>query len=198
MSRSRSEARNEPSRWWSSYLRLGAWLFSGCWLLEFGICALQQRRNAHQPLAILQGGLEPWRLLRTRLKAAPMLCIITRLVKCGLLLAWFLLLAGCSRRDTALSQQIVGTWTRESFEITLSADGSFVSQWTRPTSSLTYQGTWRLQDSSVVSTTVTNCTAQGTTNFQAVGSVDRWVIIRANRSDLVWSNSGQTISLKRK
>ena len=118
-------------------------------------------------------------------------------MKFAFLFASLLLLTGCSP-DTKLRDQITGTWAREdTYQTTLAADGSFISQWTLPTKTLIYQGTWKIQDGGVVST-VTNCIAQGTTNFQAVGSVDRWVIVRLDRSDLVWSNDGQTISLKRK
>lgn len=118
-------------------------------------------------------------------------------MKSALLFASLLLFAGCNRRDADLRQHIAGTWTRDSFEMTLSAEGSFVSRWTHSTSSLIYQGTWTVRDGGVVST-ITNCIAHGTTNFEAVGSVERWAIVRLDRSDLVWSNEGQTISLKRK
>jgi hypothetical protein len=118
-------------------------------------------------------------------------------VKFALLFASFLLFAGCSR-DTKVRDQIAGTWVRDdTFEVRLAADGSFISQWIQPTKSVTFQGMWRVHNGDVV-TTLTNCIAQGTTNFQAVGSVDRWVIVRLDRSDLVWSNNGQTISLRRK
>ena len=109
-----------------------------------------------------------------------------------------LLLAGCRRGDTELHDQIAGTWKGPgTFEMTLAADGTFVSQSTLPAKRLTYQGTWKVQDGGVVST-LTNCNAEGTTNFQAVGSVEHWAILRADRTDLVWSNNGQTISFKRK
>lgn len=118
-------------------------------------------------------------------------------MKLTLLFASLLLLTSCSR-DTKLRDQITGTWTRDdSFQTTLAADGSFISQWTHPAMTVTYQGTWKVQDGGVVST-ITNRTAQGTTNFQTVGTVERWAIVRLDRSDLVWSNNGQTISLRRK
>ena len=108
-----------------------------------------------------------------------------------------LVLSACSREDK-LREQLTGTWTRDdTFQMTLAADGSFVSQWTLPTKSLTYKGTWKVQDGAVVST-ITNSIARGTTNFQAAGTVDRWVIVKVAGDDLVWSNAEQTISLKRK
>jgi len=58
-------------------------------------------------------------------------------------------------------------------------------------------GTWEVQGGSVVST-ITNCVGQGTTNFQKVGTSDRWVIIRADPGELIWSNDEQTVYLKRK
>ena len=118
-------------------------------------------------------------------------------MKIALLFASLLLLTSCSR-DTKLRDHVVGTWTREdTLQLTFAADGSFTTQWTFPTKTLTYQGTWRVQEGGVVST-ITNCIARGITNFQAVGTVERWVIVRLDRSDLVWSNEGQTISLRRK
>ena len=119
-------------------------------------------------------------------------------MKSALLVPLLLLVGGCSRRDAELCDQIIGTWTNDDvFEVTLNPDDSFISKWTRPASKVTYLGTWRVQDGVVVSE-ITNAIAQGTTNLQVVGTVDRWVIIRADCTDLVWSNDGQTISLKRK
>lgn len=66
-----------------------------------------------------------------------------------------LLLSSCSPRDAKLREQIIGTWIRgDRFEITLATDGSFVSQWTQPTKSLTYQGSWMVRDGDVVSTCI--------------------------------------------
>ena len=108
------------------------------------------------------------------------------------------LLAGCDRSETQLHRQIAGSWVRDSqFEMSLSADGSFVSHWTLPDKSLTYQGTWQIQDGSMIST-ITNCVAEGTTNFEHIGSVDHWSIIQADRTRLVFSNKDGVISLTRK
>jgi hypothetical protein len=110
----------------------------------------------------------------------------------------FLLLLSACNRESKLREQLAGTWARDgTFQLTLAADGSFVSQRTLPTKSLTYQGTWKMHDGNVVFT-ITNSIARGTTNFQAVGTVDRWVVVKIDRNDLVWSNAEQTISLKRK
>lgn len=123
--------------------------------------------------------------------------IMKALVKLTLLFVSFALLVGCTRRDAKLQERIVGTWTRDNaFQITFSTDGSYVSQWTTPTKKVTYQGTWRIQDNAVVFVN-TNCVAEGTTNVQAIGSVDRIAIIRADKSNLVYTFYGQTISLKR-
>lgn len=121
-------------------------------------------------------------------------------MKVTLLLASFLLLPACSRRDSKLHEQMIGTWTRgETFEMRLAADGTYVSQWSGRTARVTFEGTWNVRDSVMVAK-LTNCVAQGTTNFPAIGSVDRCAIIRADQTDLVYSNfeQGQTISLKRK
>jgi hypothetical protein len=109
-----------------------------------------------------------------------------------------LLLTGCNHRDTRLREQIVGTWTNDNnFVMTFAADGGLVSRWAMPAKELTYQGMWTVQDGVLVST-LTNCIAQGTTNFEAVGSVDHFKIVQADHNDLVFAGEGQTISLKRK
>jgi hypothetical protein len=109
-----------------------------------------------------------------------------------------LLFIGCSRRDAKFRDQVTGTWTlNDKFETRLSADGSFVSHWALSNKSLTYQGTWKIQDAVMVST-LTNCIAEGTTNFERVGSVDYFAIIRADSTGLVFSNNNQMISFTRK
>jgi len=116
----------------------------------------------------------------------------------SLVIALSLVLFGCGRRDTQLQKELVGSWVRDSyFEMSLSPDGSFVSRVTTTKYNLTYQGTWKIQDGSMVST-LTNGIAAGTTNFERVGSVDRYAIIRADSTHLVYSNDGQTISFRRK
>jgi hypothetical protein len=109
-----------------------------------------------------------------------------------------LVMFGCGRRDAQLQKEVVGDWTRDGyFEMSLSPDGSFVSHWTTTNKNLTYQGTWKIQDGSVVST-ITNCIAEGTTNYERVGSVERWAVIRADSTGLVYSNNNQVVSLTRK
>ena len=109
----------------------------------------------------------------------------------------FLFLFACNR-ETELREQVTGTWMRgDDFEMTLAADGTFISRWTLPAKSVVYQGTWKVQSDRVVST-ITNCIAQGTTNVQPSGTVDHWVIVRTGPSELIWSNDGQSISLTRK
>jgi hypothetical protein len=123
-------------------------------------------------------------------------------------IAWFLrflpllflalALPGCDRGETKLHQELAGTWVRDSqFEMKLSADGSFVSHGAVSNQSWTYQGTWKLRDGCLVST-LTNCIAEGTTNFERVGSVESCTIIRADATTLVFSNDNQIISLRRK
>ncbi len=121
-----------------------------------------------------------------------------RTVELITIFALLLLLAGCSRRDAELRKHITGTWTgNNTFEITLAADGSLVSHYAWPTKSITYQGTWKVQDGDIISG-LTNCTAQGTTNFEPAGRTDHFTVLKADDTDLVWSVDGQTISLKRK
>jgi len=85
----------------------------------------------------------------------------------------------------------------ETFEMDLSADHHFVSMCTMRESSVTYKGTWEVQEG-VWFAKITNCIPLGTTNFQTVGSVDKFTIIHVDQTDLVYTNETQTISLKRK
>lgn len=116
-----------------------------------------------------------------------------------MIVALSLPLFGCSRSDANLQKEVVGTWalgSHTNFEMTLSPDGSFVSQWTTTNKSLTYGGTWKIQNGSMFAT-ITNCIAKGYTNFEGVGSVDRYEIIRADSTSLVYSNDNQIISFER-
>ena len=108
--------------------------------------------------------------------------------------------AELQRNDAALHRNMVGSWSRGPFfKMTLAPDGSFVSDvaHTNGLTYLTYQGTWGVRDGQFIATT-TNCIAQNTTNFEAVGSVNRYKIIQADDSNLVYGVPGQTISLKRR
>jgi hypothetical protein len=114
------------------------------------------------------------------------------------MVALSLVLFGCGRRDAQLQKEVVGNWTRDGyFQMSLSPDGSFVSHWATTNMSLTYQGTWKIQDGSMVST-ITNCMAEGTTNYERVGSVDSFKIIRSDSTGLVCSNNNQIMSMTRK
>ena len=79
----------------------------------------------------------------------------------------------------------------------LSSDGTFFSHWTTTNKSVIYQGKWKLQDGSMI-TTLTNCVAEGTTNFERVGTVHSFQIIQVDSTSLVYSYENQTISLSRK
>ena len=80
--------------------------------------------------------------------------------------------------------------------MTLSPDGSFVSHWATTNRSLTYQGTWKILKGRMVFTN-TNCVAEGTTNFEQIGNVESYVIIRADSTGMVYSNDDQIISFRR-
>jgi hypothetical protein len=108
-----------------------------------------------------------------------------------------LVLSGCGRPDAELRGQMVGTWTNQNFVMTLADDDSFVSGWGTTNRKVTYQGTWTVKGGTIV-TILTNCIAQGTTNIESVGTVDRFKIVQANQNDLVYTKENQTISLKRK
>ena len=108
-----------------------------------------------------------------------------------------LLLFGCGRSDAHLNKEVFGSWAQSShFKMMLSPDGSFVSHWATTNKSLTYQGTWKIQRASLIYT-VTNCIAEGYTNFEGVGSVGRYAIIRVDSTRLVYSNYDQIISFRR-
>jgi hypothetical protein len=109
-----------------------------------------------------------------------------------------LLLFGCGRGGAQLQKEVAGNWTLGSyFQMSLSPDGSFISHWTTTNVNLTYQGTWKIEGASLVST-ITNCMAEGTTNYERVGSVEHWAIIRADSTGLVCSNNNQVVSYTRK
>lgn len=108
-----------------------------------------------------------------------------------------LLLFGCGCGDARLQKEVVGNWMRDNyFKMTLYPNGSFISHWASTNRTLTFEGTWKIQDGCMV-TTLSNCTAVGTTDFERVGSVDRYVIIRADSTGLVYSNNNQIISFIR-
>lgn len=110
-----------------------------------------------------------------------------------------LLIAGCGRCETKLRNMISGNWVRGDggFEINFSPDGSFVSQWTNSNGSVSYQGTWTIQDGSLI-TTLTNSVSKGITNYERGERVDNFRIIRADSATLVYSNENQIVSLSRK
>lgn len=112
-------------------------------------------------------------------------------------MALSLLLVGCSR-DARLRKEVTGDWAGGSnFKMTLFRDGSFVSEWIAPDKSLTYLGTWKIQDGSIT-TTITNYITDGYSNFKHVGSVDHFTIVRADATRLVYSNDNRIISFSRK
>ena len=93
----------------------------------------------------------------------------------------FLLMA-CSRRDASVHDRIIGSWVHgDSGEITLLPNGSFHSKWTIALTNVTqewiYDGTWGVKEGVLIST-VTNSSANNTTNSQAIGSIDRFKIIQ--------------------
>ncbi|MCF7709299.1 MAG: hypothetical protein K9N52_10410 [Verrucomicrobia bacterium] len=114
-----------------------------------------------------------------------------------LLFVSVLLISGCKPSDAKIREQITGTWARDdTFEMTLTKDGGFISQWKSTTNNLTYYGTWKIQDGDIVSV-LTNFNAHGNTNVAPLG-VNHHKIMQIDSNDLVLSNEGQTVSLKRK
>jgi len=114
------------------------------------------------------------------------------------LIALSMFMFGCGRPGEAqLKKEVVGSWTRDGdFQMTISPDGSFVSHWATTNRTLDYQGTWMIQNGKMVAT-ATNCIARGWTNFERVGTVERYAIIRVDANELVYSNENQIVSFKR-
>jgi hypothetical protein len=112
-------------------------------------------------------------------------------------IALSLVLFGCGRRDAQLQKDVVGSWMLGSnFQMTLSPDGSFISHWAATNNSVTYRGTWKIQEGKMVST-ITNCVADGFTDVEQVGSVDSYAILRVDSTAMVYSFSNQIISFRR-
>ena len=98
-----------------------------------------------------------------------------------------LLVAGCHRQDTKLTQQIVGAWKHEGgFDMSILPDGRFSSG----SSSVAYQGTWLVSADELVMT-ITNAT--GTKQHEPVGSIDRMKIVQIDKSHLTLESSSQMI-----
>jgi hypothetical protein len=107
-------------------------------------------------------------------------------------------MTSCGSRDAKLQKQIVGNWSRDDeFQMMLSSGGSFSSHWVYSNKSVTYQGNWKVQDASIVME-LTNCIAEGSIYFARVGSVEKYSIIGADSTELVYSNNDQIISFRRK
>lgn len=109
------------------------------------------------------------------------------------LLPLILILSGCGRRETTLAQKIAGNWelTNKSGEITISADGGFLSQFTGRTQVWVFEGTWQVSDGVIVLTTTKS-------NSVPRRDVSLCRIIRADGHELIYELNGQTISLSRK
>ena len=113
-----------------------------------------------------------------------------------------LLLTGCSRRDAVLHKQLTGTWTQgDSGVLTVNSDGSFHSRWTKELTNTTkewiYEGEWEVRDGFFI-TTVTKSEAQNTTNYEPVGIVDRFTVIKVDATNLVTELGGKTNYFERR
>jgi hypothetical protein len=113
-----------------------------------------------------------------------------------------LLVTACDRRDAELQHRLVGAWARiDCGVMTLTADGNSHAKWTnflaKPVTDWAYDGTWGVKGGIVISV-ITNATAHNTTNLVAVGSVERWSIVRLESNQLVLEADGHTNSFERR
>ena len=110
-------------------------------------------------------------------------------------------LVSCVKNDT--TRYLIGTWQSDSGKISVAADGTFESTFSQPVTNgatWNYQGIWRIEKSLLVMV-VTNASAINTTNFQHVDSVDRYTIIKVDKTSLTMEydrQPGAVISYKRK
>ena len=91
-----------------------------------------------------------------------------------------ILVAACSQQNGGQPQYLVGNWTNAEMggEFTLWSNGRFQSEWKSPQKELRFEGTWFVSNSILVST-ITNVVTRNieTSNFAAVGSIERGAII---------------------
>ena len=112
------------------------------------------------------------------------------------------LLPACDRPDPKSRNPLVGTWARtNNGNMTLAGDGTFHSRWTnfsaKPRIDWSYDGTWDVEQGFLVCV-ITNAEARNTTNAAAVGSVERYSIVRVDKNELVTESGGQTNSFERR
>jgi hypothetical protein len=108
-----------------------------------------------------------------------------------------LLMASCGKHDKT-SQQIIGTWHRDSrFSMTLSAGGDFLSSFldTNQIVVLIYQGTWRVREG-VLMLTITD--VSGTLKHETNGSIDRLRIVELDSRHLALDGGYMTNYFERK
>ena len=110
------------------------------------------------------------------------------------ILALSSILTACAKRDTKLAREIRGTWSHGAHAIAMTPDGSFSESFSSKSGTNIFDGTWQVSDGFLIFT-VTN--ASGTHPGTAIGSEERYKIIRADAHQLVYEMNGQTITLNR-
>lgn len=123
------------------------------------------------------------------------------------LIVFGLLLIGCNDRESSFRNRLVGTWAyrnknyKKYSVVTFFSDGRVNSKWTLVSSNDTkewsYQGTWKVRDGILIFT-VTNGSAKNSTNLAAIGTVERYNIIKLDRDQLVIVDGQQTNVFDRK
>jgi hypothetical protein len=99
--------------------------------------------------------------------------------------------------DVMLGRRVAGTWTHAGLlSITISPDGSFSESIGHSNALVSYQGVWRVKNSTFVMT-VTNAEGTGSHQPGPVGSISRDKIIRADDHKFVWDRNGQPFELSR-
>jgi len=83
------------------------------------------------------------------------------------------LLVACAHQDPKAREQIIGTWLhRGTAELTLAADGTFVSRVKREDGDEKVEGTWKLKDGALITKTdhtyMSYC--PGVTNIHSLGA----------------------------
>ena len=98
--------------------------------------------------------------------------------------------------DAEVRKVFTGNWVPQGSTwggLTLHSKGSFTkrlrSDSTSDAKQWLYEGTWAVKDA-FLTLTITNAVTRNTTNSEPVGSIDQFMIVKADRSQLVLQKDG--------